>query len=214
MTAHLNKKRKADPYKIFVRITIAIAVIALISLAVFIVCNAMVDSEYRSVVERIHQQNVADEQAFNVELSAMRENATQAVDTGEEVVVDLPTWEAALDGTTWRIKDEGSAGLDNTYTVTINNSTLCEGGLMLVNAWHSVPEYFSATNLVSVGSASGWKIPVADSTVQLFPDVMSALQAMYTDATAAGMANYIVREGFDQPAANRTVHRADGQTEQ
>lgn len=196
MTAHLNKKRKADPYKIFVRITIAIAVIALISLAVFIVCNTMVDSEYRSVVERIHQQNVADEQAFNVELSAMRENATQVVDTGEEVVVDLPTWEAALDGTTWRIKDEGSAGLDNTYTVTINNSTLCEGGLMLVNAWHSVPEYFSATNLVSVGSASGWKIPVADSTVQLFPDVMSALQAMYTDATAAGMANYIVREGF------------------
>jgi D-alanyl-D-alanine carboxypeptidase len=196
MTAHLNKKRKADPYKIFMRITIAIAAVALVSLAVFLVCNVWIDSEYNGVVDRIYQQNIADEQAFKMQLNALRENDSQIINTGDETVVELASWNAMLDGTDWRIRDEGGAGLENTYTVTINNTTLCEGGLMLVNAWHSVPSYFSAANLVSIGSASGWDISVTDSAVQIFPDAFTALQTMYTDATAAGMTDYIVREGF------------------
>jgi zinc D-Ala-D-Ala carboxypeptidase len=196
MTAHSHTKRTKDPYKIFVRITIALAIIAVVSLAVFLVCNTMVDAQYRSVVEEIHQQNIDDEQAFNMQLSATRENAAQTTATVDETVTELKTWEVTVDGTDWRIEDEGSAGLENTYTVTISNSTLCEGGLMLVNAWHSLPDYFSSANLLSVGSASGWKIPVTDSNVKLFPDTLTALEALYDAATAAGMTEYIVREGF------------------
>ncbi len=197
MTAHFNAKKKKDPYKIFVRITIAIAAIALVSLGVFFVCNMLVDSEYNGIVDRIYQQNIADEQAFNLELAAMRENAAQTVPTTDvSTMPELESWAATLEGVNWRIEDEGSAGLENTNTVTINNTTLCEGGLMLVNAWHPLPAYFDITNLVGIGSASGWKIPVTDSTVQIFPDALAALQAMYADATTAGMANYIVREGF------------------
>ncbi len=196
MTAHVKKKRKADPYKIFTRITIALAVVALVSLAVFLVCNAWVAAEYNGIVDRIYQQNVADEQAFNMKMSALRENNAEIIDTGDTTVAQLQSWSAVLDGTNWKIQDEGGAGLENTYTVTINSSTLCEGGLMLVNEWHSVPSSFSAADLVSIGSASGWSIPVQDSTVQIFPDAFGALQAMYTDALAAGMKDYIVREAF------------------
>ncbi|MBN1776945.1 MAG: M15 family metallopeptidase [Clostridiales bacterium] len=196
MTAPKKQKRKKDPYKIFVRITIIIAAVALIGLAVFLVCNAWVDSEYRAIVEDIHQQNIADEQAFNMELDALRESASQSVSTDEDVVVTLPSWEATLEDTAWRIEDEGGAGLENTYTVTISSSTLCEGGLMLVNGWHSVPDHFDSANMISIGNASGWSIPVQDSTVMIFPNAYSALKAMYDDATAAGMSDYIVREGF------------------
>ena len=196
MTAHSKKKRKTDPYKLFVRITIAIAAVALISLAVFLVCNTWIDSEYNNIVDNIYQQNIADEQAFNMELNALRENDSEVIDTIDETDAELSSWEATLDDTIWRIQDEGSTGLENTYTVTINNTTLCEGGLILVNTWHSLPSYFSASNLVSIGSASGWSIPVTDSAVQIFPDAFTALQALYTDATAAGMTDYIVREGF------------------
>ncbi|HPF87669.1 MAG TPA: D-alanyl-D-alanine carboxypeptidase family protein, partial [Candidatus Limiplasma sp.] len=131
-----------------------------------------------------------------LKMSALRESAAAAETTTVETTEELETWEATIDGTTWRIEDEGSAGLENTYTVTINSSTLCEGGLMLVNAWHSVPDYFSDENLVSIGTASGWAIPVADSSVKIFLDAYTALQSLYDDATAAGMTNYIVREGF------------------
>ena len=196
MTAHSQTKRKKDPYKIFVRITIALAVIAVVSLVIFLVCNKLVDAQYRNIVEDIHQQNIDNEQAFNVELSAMRENNAASIETVDETDTDLQTWSATIDGTNWRIEDEGSAGLENTYTVTISSSTLCEGGLMLVNTWHSLPDYFSGADLLSIGSASGWKIPVQDSTVQVFPDALTALEALYDDATAAGMSYYIVREGF------------------
>jgi len=196
MTADSNQNRKKDPYKLFMRITIAIAAVALISLAVFLGCNTWVDMQYNHIVDSIYQQNVTDEQAFNAELDALRASAAQVVAPPEDPNVELETWEATLEGTPWRIEDEGTAGLENTYTATISNSTLCEGGMMLVNSWHPVPSYFSADNLVSIGAASGWKIPVTDSGVRIFQNAYSALQAMYNDATAAGMADYIVREGY------------------
>lgn len=190
------KKRKKDPYKIFVRITIALAVAAAVSLAVFLVCNAWIDADYRAVVENIHQQNIADEQTFNMALDAQRASAAQEELTDVTAEVDLPTWEAALGETSWRIEDEGKAGLENTYTITVSNSALCAGGLMLVNAWHSVPDYFSDDDLVGVGTASRYNIPVQDSTVVIFPSAFSALEAMYNDATTAGMKDYIIREGY------------------
>ena len=190
------KKQKKDPYKLFLRITIALAVVALISLAVFLACNAWVDSDYRGVVEDIHQQNIDNEQAFNMELEALRASAAQAEPTGETTIVDLPTWEATIEETNWRIEDEGKTGLENTYTITVSNSSLCEGGLMLVNGWHPVPDFFSTDNLISIGAQSRFKIPVQDATVTIFPSAFTALEAMYNDATAAGMTDYIVREAF------------------
>ena len=196
MTAHLNQNGKKDPYKIFVRITIVIAAIALISLAIFFICNAWVDAEYNRTVDSIYQQNIIDEQAFNMQMSALRESASQTESVIDETVTDLETWESTLDGANWRIEDEGAAGLENTYTVTINNTSLCEGGLMLVNAWHFVPDYFSEDNLISVGNASGWDIPVTDSSIRLFPDAFNALQSIYNDAVAGGLTDYIVREAY------------------
>ena len=190
------KKQKKDPYKLFLRITIALAVVTLISLAVFLACNAWVDSDYRAIVEDIHQQNIDNEQAFNIELEAQRASAAQAEPTSETTLVDLPTWEATIEDTNWRIEDEGKTGLENTYTITVSNSSLCENGLMLVNGWHPVPDFFSTDNLISIGSQSRFKIPVQDATVTIFPSAFTALEAMYDDATAAGMTDYIVREGF------------------
>ncbi len=190
------KKRKKDPYKIFVRITIALAVVAVVSLAIFLVTNAWVDADYRAVVEDIHQQNIADEQAFNMALDAERASAAQDEVTDVTTEVDLPTWKTTIGDTNWRIEDEGTAGLENTYTITVSNSALCEGGLMLVNPWHSVPDYFSTDDLIGVGTASRYNIPVQDSTVVIFPSAFTALEAMVNDATAAGMNDYIVREAF------------------
>ncbi len=196
MIVNPNQKGKKDPYKIFVRITIAIAAITLISLGVFLACNTWVDASYNNIVDTIYQENITNEQAFNMQLSALRESASQAEVVVDDIAVELETWEKTLDATDWRIEDEGNTGLENTYTTTISNSSLCEGGLMLVNAWHSVPDYFNETGLVSVGSASGWKIPVTDSSIRLFPDAYAALQAMYDAAAAEGMMDYIVREAY------------------
>jgi len=116
MTAHNKQKRKKDPYKIFVRLTIIIAAVALAGLAVFLVCNAWVDSEYNAIVDDIYDQNIADEQAFNMELDAQRENASQTDVTDTDVAQELQSWETTLEETVWKIEDEGSAGLENPYT--------------------------------------------------------------------------------------------------
>ena len=110
---------------------------------------------------------------------------------------DLPSWEATLADTLWRIEDESNAGLENTSTITLDRASLINGGLLLVNQWHSLPADFSSEGLVSVGTASNFEIQVQDNSVQLFQPAYDALREALTAAKdEAGLEYYIVMEGY------------------
>ena len=119
-------------------------------------------------MDSIYQQNIIDEQAFNMQMSALRESASQTESVIDETVTDLETWESTLDGANCASRMKAPRGLKHLHGYD-QQHIVCEGGLMLVNAWHSVPDYFSEDNLISVGNASGWDIPVTDSSIRLFP---------------------------------------------
>ena len=94
------------------------------------------------------------------------------------------------------MQDEGSAGLENTSTVTLDRAQLINGGLMLVNAWHALPDDFSEDGLVSVGTTGNFKIQVQDGSVQLFQPAFDALVEALTAAKEDGLEYFIVREGY------------------
>lgn len=94
------------------------------------------------------------------------------------------------------MEDEGKTGLENVSTVTMSRSELLQGGLVLINPWHSVPSDYSYEGLVSIGSASSYKIPVTDNTVQLFPAAYEGLLSLINRCTEAGYDSYIVRQGY------------------
>ena len=191
-------KMKRDPYQLLLRVTVILVAVVAISAAVFLLCNAAVQADYKSKRQEVAKLNTDGEQDFNAKMNALRESSTATIDpdTGDVVAKELAFWEQTLDEKTWRLEDEGNAQLENTSTVTLDRAELMLGGLLLVNSWHPLPGDFSDTALVSVGNSSGWKIAVADGNVKLFPTAYQALQDMISGAAEAGLADYIVREAY------------------
>ncbi|MEG2949531.1 MAG: M15 family metallopeptidase [Clostridia bacterium] len=190
---------KRDPYKTLLRVSGILAIIVVVGIGVFYLCSLAVTNDYVTRRNQIEKQNAEAEVAFNTKMNELRNNQNAAVnpETGEVTVADLPVWEKTLGGNTWRIEDEGVAGLENTGTITLERSSLITGGLLLVNAWHALPFDFSDAEVVSVGSASSYKIQVQDSSIKLFPNAFKALSECIDAAEAAGIKNtYILREAY------------------
>lgn len=201
MRINTNKKihqLKRDPYKTLLRTTGILAAVLVVGIGIFYLCSMAVTNDYVEKRNALNSQNAQAEVEFNTRMNELRQsrNVTVNPETGELTPADLPYWEQTLGDKLWRIEDEGTAGLENTGTITLDRASLINGGLMLVNQWHKLPYDFSDATLVSVGTQSGFKIPVADSSVTLFPNAYNALNELFTAATEAGNLYYIVREGY------------------
>ena len=84
---------------------------------------------------------------------------------------------------------------ENTSTITLDRASLINGGLLLVNPWHSLPPDFSEEGLVSIGTASNFQIQVQDNSVRVFQPAYDALSEALTAAKdEAGLEYYIVME--------------------
>ena len=201
MRINSNKKihkMKRDPYKLLLQITGILAVIVVVSVGVFLLSNAAVENDYKSLVQNIEKINIDGEQAFNAKMNELRTSGGSTIDTTDNTQdkAELLYWETTVDDQLWRLEDEGYGELENVYNVTVNRASLITGGLLLVNPWHALPADFSDAELVSVGNSSGWKIAVTDGNVRLFPVAYQALQSMIDSAAEDGLADYIVREAY------------------
>lgn len=209
MRINSNKKIhkiKRDPYKTLLRATGILAVVVVVGIGIFYLCTMAVTHDYTTKYEAIEKSNAEAEVKFNETMNTLKNNQNAIVDpeTGVVSQADLPFWEKTVDDTVWRIEDEGTAGLENTWTTTIDRASLINGGTLLVNAWHALPSDFSDSSLISVGETSNYKIQVKDASVELFPVAYDALLNIVTDAEAAGHKYYIVQEAFRSQDTQQT----------
>jgi len=185
-----------------------LAVLLVVGIGVFYLCSLAVTNDYTATRDRIEAENAEGEVLHNAWLNDMRNANSNNVLVQDESVVssaDLPFWEKTLDGAVWRVEDEGNAGLENTSTITMERSQLINGGLLLVNAWHSVPNDFTEDGLLSVGTTGNYKIQVQDGSVLLFQPAFDALVEALQGAKEAGLEHYIVREGYRSVAAQEAL---------
>ena len=200
-------KIKRDPYKSLIRVLVTMAVLAVVGVGVFYLCSLAVTKDYTDTRDRIMAENAEGEVEFNARMNELRNQSAAQNAPVQNVQADLnlPSWEKTLDGAVWRIEDEGSKGLENTSTITMDRAQLINGGLMLINAWHSVPADFSEEGLLSVGTTGNYKIQVQDASVQLFQPAFDALVEAMEGAKAAGLEHYIVREGYRSVAEQEAL---------
>lgn len=147
MRVNSNKKihkMKRDPYKTLLRTAGILAIVVVVGVGVFYLCSLAVTNDYVSTRNRIENENAEAELEFNAMMNELRaeQSAALAPNTGVVSSADLPSWEKTLNDTLWRIEDESNAGLENTSTITLDRASLINGGLLLVNPWHSLPSDF------------------------------------------------------------------------
>lgn len=210
MRINANKKihkMKRDPFRTMLRIVLILAIVVVAGVGGLFLCASIVNGDYIATRDRILQENEQGEVEFVARMNALRNENSAAADTNTSVITsgDLPYWEASLDGSTWRIEDEGTAGLENTSTITLDRSALVNGGLLLVNAWHSLPSDFTEDGLMAIGTASPYKMQVEDNSVRLFQPAYEALGEALEAAKAEGLDYYIVREGYRSVAEQETL---------
>lgn len=215
MRINSNKKihkMKRDPYKTLLRAAGILAAVLVVGVGVFYLCSLAVTGDYVATRDRIENENAEAELEFNARMNELRaeQNSIASPDTSSLTSADLPSWEKTLADTPWRIEDESNSGLENTSTITLDRASLINGGLLLVNPWHSLPSDFSDAGLVSVGTASNFAIQVQDNTVQLFQPAYDAVSEALTAAKdEAGLEYYILREGYRSVTAQQELFNTE-----
>ena len=109
MRINANKKihkMKRDPFRTLLRMAGILAIVVAVSVAALFLSASVVNNDYIATRNRIQEENAEGEVKFNAEMNALR-NASQSggglSDSGVISSADLPSWEATLDGSTWRI---------------------------------------------------------------------------------------------------------------
>ena len=211
MRTNSNKKVhkvKPDAFSLLVRAACIFAGIVVVGLGLAYLCGLAVDGDYNAILDRIAAENAQGEVEFNARMNELRRQnsaADAAVVEPGAVQGESPSWERTIGETVWRVSDESQIGLENTSIVTLDRASLLNGGLLLVNPWHSLPTDFSEQGLISVGQTSGFTIQVQDNTVMLFQPAYEALQEALAAAKEDGMEYYIVREGYRSVAAQEQL---------
>ncbi|MBQ7867458.1 MAG: M15 family metallopeptidase [Clostridia bacterium] len=198
---------KRDPYKMLLRLAGILAAVVVVGIGVLYLCTLAVNSDYVSTRERIEAENAEAEVEFYTQLNELRSQNAAAKENESGIVdsADLPSWEKELAGSVWRVEDEGSIGLENTSTITLDRASLINGGLLLVNAWHSLPNDFSEEGLISVGQTSGFDIQVQDNSVQLFQPAYDGLKEAMDAAKEDGLEYFIAMEGYRSVAEQEAL---------
>ena len=98
----------------------------------------------------------------------------------------------------WDLIDLTSYSLENPTAETRSRAQVLTGGMLLLNEWHSRPEDFSETALVSLGKYYGGndKVQVNDYNVKMFPNAADALKEALDAARAEDLTHFIVTEGY------------------
>ena len=200
MNGQRKPMKQDNPMKTMIVIAIALLAVTVISVLGVKLCQGWIDKDYTATRERIENENEEMKLDFDAKMNAMRASSASnnvVYEMDPTIEEELETYTATLLNSDWRLVDMGNTGLENAGSIVLNRSDMMNGGLLLVNSWHSIPLDFSTEGLIPVGKTSNFDIPVDSNNVMLFPQAYSALyEAILTAKEEAGLEHYLVREGY------------------
>ena len=185
-----TKKSKAVPI---------VAVLTLLIIAAAVVCfliNPLVIQPQRDAIQKANADAKAEVETRNKEAEAKYASAIAELESQASIPTN-PSWpEHKNEG--WDLLDLTGIPLENQSAVTMTRADLMNNGMLLVNEWHSRPEDFDESGVVSVGKyyTGDQKIQVKDNNVTLFPNAIAALREALDGAKADGLEHYMVEEGY------------------
>ncbi len=185
-----TKKSKAVP--IVAILTFLIAALAVLCFLI----NPLVIQPQKDAIAKaneeakaaVEERNRRAEAEYMARISELESQANQPVN---------PSWpEHKKEG--WDLLDLSTIPLENQTAETRTRADLMNNGMLLVNEWHSRPDDFDESGVVSVARAykGDDKIQAKDNNVTLFPIAITALHEALTAAEADNMEHYLVEEGY------------------
>ena len=185
-----TKKSKAVPVVLI--LTILITALAVVCFLI----NPLVIQPRRDAIQKANEEAKAAAEQRNLQAEAEYKARIAELESQANIPTN-PSWpEHSSDG--WDILDLSQIPLENQTAETRTRAELMTGGMLLVNEWHSRPEDFDESGVVSVARRykGDDKIQAKDNNVTLFPNAVDALHEALVAAKADGMEHYLVEEGY------------------
>ena len=185
-----TKKSKAVPI---------VTVLTLLIIAAAVVCfliKPLVIEPQREAIRKANEAARAEVENRNKEAEAKYASAIAELES-QAAIPTNPSWpDHKSEGVD--ILDLTGIPLENPSAVTMTRDELMTGGMLLINEWHSRPDDFDESGVVSVGRfyTGDQKIQVKDNNVSLFPNAITALREALDGAKADGLEHYLVEEGY------------------
>lgn len=184
----MSNTHRADPYFKLLRIVISLLVLFAVCLVGYFLIDSSLQGKYRDEQKRIVDANNAMVQEYNEAVLAQRSQAQPDA---------APVWpQPKAEGIdVVSLKGFAVKGVDK---VSVTRAEALQGGLLLLNRWHSLPADFSLAqgDLKSIMDESERRVPVEQRVMSLFSNAIEALDQMIAAAKAEGMEDYIVRTGY------------------
>ena len=185
-----TKKSKAVP---------VVAVLTFLLAALAVVCfliNPLVIQPQRDAIAKANEEAKAKVEEHNLQAEAEYKARIAELESQASIPTN-PSWpDHKSEG--WDLLDLTNIPLENQTAETRTRAELMTGGMLLVNAWHSRPEDFDESGVVSVAKRfkGDDKIQAKDNNVTLFPAAVDALHEALAAAKAEGLEHYLVEEGY------------------
>jgi len=189
-----RKKSKAVPVVLLITlVTAAVAVLCFLIRPLYSdpIRKAAAD-RYAADQARIDQENQQIQNDYNAAVARAQSEHDAMVSHPAN-----PAWpEHKTEG--WDVIDLTNYPLENQTAISATRQELMSNGMLLLNEWHSRPDDFDESKIVSVGKHLGGntKVQVHDYNVSLFPVACDALMEAIEGARAEGLEHYIVEEGY------------------
>lgn len=188
-----RKRKKSKAVPVVLIITILAAAIAA---GCFLVRPMITDPLRKASADDLAKRQ-AEVVRKNQEIQAEYEATILDLQNQRAVEPSNPSWpEHKSEG--WDVIDLTNIALENPTAVTATRQELMANGMLLLNEWHSRPDDFDDTKIVSVGKHLGGntKVQTKDYNVSLFPIACDALLEAVEAARAEGLEHYLVEEGY------------------
>ena len=182
----MSKKIKRDPVKVMLKWTILLAILAVIAFVGGSMLTTYRTQRLEALQAEVEEINAERDEEYAVALAEFQQASTSGANLA---------WPAQkTEG--WDVVDLTHYPLENAGYVTVRRGDVINGGLLLVNEWHSRPADFAEDALVSIGENSKDVIGVRNYSQKLFPQAVEALVAALTDAKAVGLEHYVVDDAY------------------
>ncbi len=188
-----RKRKKSKAVPVVLLITVLVAALAA---GCFLLKPLVTDPIRKASAASLAKQQ-SEVAGRNQQIMAEYNAAIQELKRQREADPGNPAWpEHKSEG--WDVVDLTNIPLENQTAVAVSRADVMNGGMLLLNEWHSRPLDFDESKIVSVGTYLGGntKVQVDNYNISLFPVAADALLEAITAAREEGLEHFIVGEGY------------------
>lgn len=184
----MSQVRKADPYRKLIRIVIVLLVLFVLFLTGYLLTDSYQQGQWEKQQLAVIEHNNALVEEYNAQVLAQRQQQSR---------VEIAPWpEASPEG--MDIVALKGIPVSGSVPQTVTRAEALTGGLLVVNRWHPLPADFALVEegLVSIMDGTDRQVATRARALSLFPEAVTALDTMFSDARAEGMQHLMIEHAY------------------